>query len=367
MGYLSASVATLVKGPLGLIIPLLVLVVFMIWIGKVRHFLNKNTLFGLFVSLIPISIWAYGVVVVQGSDFLTKDILGMHVIQRATDAFHHKVPFYYYFVILPITFLPWTGFMASIQFKRLFNASVIKQTVANRKQHGSYAFLVSASISIFALLSLMSGKVAIYVLPILPFLSFLVAHKVLADGKGAQRGWIAVSFLLSLIGIGALFTLPNAQGNILQVGIILGSVLLLLTAIQIWRFRHENPRYLFAVMVVGLTFWVVSQFTTTFAALDGQLSPRNHANIIKEYASEGYVPMSFNTYPGIFTFYAGQNLFETNEIATLLEEVKTHEKVVLATMKNDWERHPILGSLFTVIFEQNITGGGGVYIIALMD
>ncbi|OUS05384.1 hypothetical protein A9Q96_11575 [Rhodobacterales bacterium 52_120_T64] len=367
LGYLAASIATLVKGPLGVIIPLLVLVVFLVWIGKARRFLSTNTLLGLLVSLIPIGIWAYGVVVVQGSDFLTQDILGMHVVQRATNAFHHKEPFYYYFVILPVTFLPWTGFVASVQFKRLFSASVSKSTVANRKQHGSYAFLISASVTILALLSLMSGKVAIYVLPILPFLSFLVAHKVLVDGKGAQRGWIAVSLLLCAVGIGALFTLPNVQNITLQFGIILGSVLLLLTAIQIWRFRHENPRRLLGVMLIGLTLWVVSQFTTTFTALDGQLSPRDHASVIKEYASEGYEPMSFKTYPGIFTFYAGQNLFETDEIATLLEEVNAAEKVVLAITKSSWEKHPILGGLFTVVFEQNISGGGGVYLVALKD
>ena len=362
LGFFYAGIGTLVKGPLALAFPLLTIVVFLAWTSRFRRFLTLHTLLGLLAFVAPVLAWFGGVILVQGQAFLSETVLGTQIMERATNAFHHKEPVRYYFMILPLAFLPWTGFIAALPFNSLRPA-----LIKTRKSAGPVAFLTLGALSMFVLLSSLSGKVAIYVMPILPLLALLLANGLFTGPKRAARGWIGVALLLVSIAVALLFTLSTFTSMLPQIGMTIGSLALLIGALASWRYRHGPAHTLLPIMALTASIWVIAISVTVLPTFDHKSSPRDHAVAMRSYAEAGYAPMSFKTYPGIFTYYLGQNLFETDNIATLTQKIETSERVVLVMLRDDWAENLALETQFEIVFEQNIAGGGGDYIVAIKD
>lgn len=362
LGYFYAGIGTLIKGPLALAFPLLMTLVFLAWTGTFRRFLTVKTLLGLFGFVAPVLVWFGGVIFVQGQSFLSDTVLGTQIMERATNAFHHKEPVHYYFLILPLAFVPWTGFAAALPFGKLKAA-----LFSTRQSHGAVAYLTLGALSIFVLLSALSGKVAIYVMPILPLLAILIGNSLFTSPTRAARGWLGVALFLAGLGIALLFTLPSFTSALPQIGMVISVFALLIGAFASLRLRHGPPHILLPVLAIIASIWVMAISITVLPTLDDKSSPRDHAQAMQSYASQGYTPISYKTYPGIFTYYLGQNLFETDDIAALTRRIEANETVVLVMLSDDWAANPALHATFNIVFEQNIAGGGGDYIVAIKD
>lgn len=102
-----AGVATLIKGPVGLILPLLVLAIFHAvsrqWsaIGRLFHPLNA---LAYVVVVLP---WFLGVTL-HHPDFPDYGLVQESFKRFTTGQFHRKGPAYYYALVMPATFLPWS-------------------------------------------------------------------------------------------------------------------------------------------------------------------------------------------------------------------------------------------------------------------
>lgn len=102
-----AGVATLIKGPVGLIVPLLVLGIFHAvsgqWSALRRLFHPLNALV-YFVVVLP---WFLGVSM-HHPDFPDYGLVQESFKRFTTGQFHRKGPAYYYGLVMPATFLPWS-------------------------------------------------------------------------------------------------------------------------------------------------------------------------------------------------------------------------------------------------------------------
>lgn len=102
-----AGVATLIKGPVGLIVPLLVLAVFHAslsqWsaLGRLFHPLNA------LVYVAVVLPWFVGVTL-HHPDFPDYGLVQESFKRFTTGQFHRKGPAYYYSLVMPATFLPWS-------------------------------------------------------------------------------------------------------------------------------------------------------------------------------------------------------------------------------------------------------------------
>ncbi len=102
-----AGTATLVKGPVGLVLPILVLTVFNYFDGRKganRRLLSwKNFL----ISLVVIMPWFVGVSILH-PDFVYYGLVKETFLRFTTNSFHRSGPFYYYIPVLFGTFLFWS-------------------------------------------------------------------------------------------------------------------------------------------------------------------------------------------------------------------------------------------------------------------
>ena len=106
-GAVAAGFATLVKGPIGFLIPGLVLFVFHRYLGRrglLRRFFAPLNLLVFFVVVLP---WFVGLSLVH-RDFAYYGLVEESFNRFTTTEFHRSKPFYFYGIIVVGMFLPWS-------------------------------------------------------------------------------------------------------------------------------------------------------------------------------------------------------------------------------------------------------------------
>ena len=116
--YGAAALAVVTKGPVGIVLPGLILLLFI----AIRWFTKKDNddysldkdiklLFnplGIFLFIILASPWYIAMYSIHGQEFISG-FLGLHNMERALVSEHPKFNvWYYYLIIVPLALLPWT-------------------------------------------------------------------------------------------------------------------------------------------------------------------------------------------------------------------------------------------------------------------
>ncbi|MGE4553927.1 MAG: ArnT family glycosyltransferase, partial [Desulfovibrionaceae bacterium] len=161
-----AGLATLIKGPLGLVFPILAAAIFWLWRGQPRRLATRAMGLGWLACLALLLAWLIGAWAREGGEFL-RVVFVQQIFERATNTFHHKEGPWYYFLALPAAFLPWTAALGGLPWRRFARLGGVASRTRRDPAAAGRAFLWIAWVSAFGLLSLLSGKVFIYVLPLL--------------------------------------------------------------------------------------------------------------------------------------------------------------------------------------------------------
>ena len=355
--FLLAGVATLVKGPLGFLFPLVTATLYLAWKGELRKLFTRQMGVGLAAMLAMLAAWVAGVILAEGPDFLINTVLGKHIIQRATHTFHHREPLQYYFIALPLAWLPWTLFLFVTPVRKILSASRWGELWAARRTAGPTAFLWIMAVSIFAFLSSLSGKVLIYILPMFPPLAILTAHGLFRlDKCRTARFWALVAGLWAVLGLGLIVAGDLLPFPVPMRGLGLSACVLLAGGGAIFLASRTSSRAGLLCTVLALTAWLYPVGLLVAPSLDDAMSPKRQALIIGEYADKGYAPMAFKIYSGIFTWYAGHDLAETSDPEKLQAWVDNHDKAVLSIRKRHWDEWKDRPENLTVLDEQNVAG-----------
>ena len=174
--YFFMALATLAKGLIGVVLPALLLVSFMVVRRDWRLLTDAKLPLGIAIFLLVVAPWFYLVTRATGGKWLT-DFLYIHHFQRYTAGAGHRQPFYYYFTTLPVDFLPWTIFAISALSAYRLDRSI--------KDRPASLFLVLWFSVVFLFFTLSDTKRDLYLLPLLPTLALSVAKYLdnLADGR----------------------------------------------------------------------------------------------------------------------------------------------------------------------------------------
>ncbi|MDD6210939.1 MAG: glycosyl transferase [Bacteroidales bacterium] len=151
------------KGPIGLLIPLVSIITY---IAVKRDWRQLGRCFGWrqFMLLITLClIWFLFIYWEGGKDYL-HNILFRQTIGRGINSFHHKAPFYYYLQTMIYTFAPWSLVYIVLLWFGYYR---------NRFVSDVECFFLSVILSSLVLLSVISAKIDIYLLPIYPFVVYL--------------------------------------------------------------------------------------------------------------------------------------------------------------------------------------------------
>lgn len=109
LAYACAGVAVLVKGPVGLVLPGMILAAYLLGPGERRRLKLLFHPAGLAVFALIAVPWYLAMYHLHGTAYM-EQFLGLHNYVRATVSEHPRSNVWYYYLLLwPVMFLPWTG------------------------------------------------------------------------------------------------------------------------------------------------------------------------------------------------------------------------------------------------------------------
>lgn len=175
--------AVFTKGPLGLLIPLFATFVFLFLMHRWRdagRLWNWRTWVVLGVGCLG---WLFMTYYESGGDYL-YNLVYHQTVGRGIHSFHHAHPFYYYLISLWYEWLPWS---------LLCVGSMIWALLRKPHMEEVYKFFFCIVVATLFLLSCVSSKLQIYLLPAFPFVIYLTA-RLIETGEGGR--WISWSLAI---------------------------------------------------------------------------------------------------------------------------------------------------------------------------
>jgi 4-amino-4-deoxy-L-arabinose transferase-like glycosyltransferase len=179
VGAAFLGLATLAKGPLGVLLPGLVVLAYLIAAREWRFLRELLSPAAIAAFLIVAAPWYVLILLDQGHAFVDVFLLN-HNLQRFTSTIHrHPGPPYYYVPLVLAGLFPWTGLVLPGL-----------AALAPRRSRSDRFVLVWLLIP-FVFFSLAGSKLPGYVLPCLPPLAILMgrAAALLVEGRGPDAKW----------------------------------------------------------------------------------------------------------------------------------------------------------------------------------
>ena len=179
--------ALFTKGPFGVMIPVAAILVFLLAKGRLRTVGRYLGWRFWLVLLVLCGAW-FGCVYAEGGRAYLDNLLFNQTVNRAVDSFSHKKGFFFYFETFGFAFAPWC-----LLYVVMLVTGVWKRWVRTDAER----FFLTVFCTTLAMLSCISAKLEIYLLPAYPFLAYFSVMMLqrLEDGR-RWNGWFSVPVLL---------------------------------------------------------------------------------------------------------------------------------------------------------------------------
>jgi 4-amino-4-deoxy-L-arabinose transferase-like glycosyltransferase len=163
--YASSGFAVLAKGPVGALLPAMIISLFLLLRKRVNFLKEFLSLGGILLFIVIAAPW-YILILFRNSDYGSYFFIQQNLMNFLSSEARHSGPFYYYFPVILGGFFPWSCFLPLALF-RSFRDGLMKGDEA-------VAFLLIWSLVVFLFFSAASSKLATYLLPMFPAVSCLV-------------------------------------------------------------------------------------------------------------------------------------------------------------------------------------------------
>lgn len=181
--HASLGLAVLTKGPVGLLVPLLGIASFLAWERRLRDLPRALPWWGLVLSIGPGLAWIAAAVALAPAGFFGEAVVE-NLVGRFFSGTAHARPFYYYAWQFPVETLPWILLAPAAVWAartQVFAAD------AGAEERRAWRFLLAWIGATLLFFSLSSGKRGLYLLPLLPATSLLLADALGRWVESARR------------------------------------------------------------------------------------------------------------------------------------------------------------------------------------
>lgn len=291
--YLWLALAVLTKGPVGIILPGIVITVFLTIQRKLSEFSKMRVFSGMLLFITIALPWYMLMYFQHGTEFL-RTFFGVHNYLRATVSEHPKDNvFYYYVVVFILSTLPWTGFAAGGLYYGIKNA----------RQDVKSAFCIIWVAVYFFFYSLMATKYLTYTFPMLFPVAVLTADFIdkLIDLTIKKDKYLFVTpvVLLGAVFIGASFKYLANRWLLISSSILV-SILLGVAVYLLWK---NNPSKIFIKAACCVTACYLAIAGTLFPAIAESRSGKGLADLLVPFYN--YKIGMYQSYSTSAVFYSG--------------------------------------------------------------
>ncbi len=294
--YGGAALATMTKGLIGIAIPGMVIVGWLLILQNWRMLKPLYLPSGTALFLLIAAPW-HLLVAQANPEFLNFYFIHEHLLRYTTEIHHHNKPVWFFIPVLLGGFLPWTAFVIqAVRHHLAFSWRL-------RHHHQETIFLMVWIGLVFLFFSVSQSKLITYILPVFPPLALLVGHYLASSGErrepvGVQIGDAAFVIIAALM-IGGLLLLPRfhapidprafANEQYDAITVILAGMLVT------WIVRRARGfRWAFVVLSIS-TACVLAVMNGGFALFDTR-SVKTLAGTLKPHLRPGDEVVSYRTY-----------------------------------------------------------------------
>ncbi|MGK7943951.1 MAG: ArnT family glycosyltransferase [Microcystaceae cyanobacterium] len=258
--YIITGLAVLTKGPVGFVLPGMIILAFLFYVGNWQKvlFQEMGLVWGTLIFLAVTVPW-YILVIVENGQAYIDSFFGYHNFERFTSVVNgHSAPWYFYFIIVLGMFAPWSIYLPLSMIRLRLGKRDFWQQQPRQSQLGLFAFWWFTVIFVF--FSVAVTKLPSYTLPLIPAAAYLVTLTWSQEFSWATGSYrpkqtrflsISIGFnllLLIALSIGSL-ALPKLIGTdsaMDQLSSLLGQSPLPLVSASIW----------LITAILSLFFWL---------------------------------------------------------------------------------------------------------------
>lgn len=243
LGYFAGAAAFLSKGLIGVLIPGMILLPWLLYTKQWEKIPSLLNPFAILLFILLVSPWLYAVQL-KYPQFLHYFFIDQQFSRFSSKDFNNKQPWCFYLLILFVSYLPWI-------FASRFQS--IKTVFQNYKQSTLLALLIWWFISVTVFFSIPPSKLAGYILPAVPplaiFLALVINQVIESDYKTKLQVWGLPIFIM-FVGICITATphfirahQPFFQNQALFICTI-GALLIMLPLALVWLYKNQKLNYL---------------------------------------------------------------------------------------------------------------------------
>ncbi|WP_449416342.1 ArnT family glycosyltransferase [Phormidium nigroviride] len=172
--YISIALAILSKGPVGIVLPVIIIGSFTLYLGNIREIWQEmRPLRGILIILAISLPWFILVTLANGEAYIDS-FFGYHNFQRFTQVVNrHGAPWYFYFLVVLVGFAPWSIYLPCAIARLRFWQRSYWCRQPRKAQLGLFVLCWFACI--FGFFTVAVTKLPSYVLPLMPAGAILVA------------------------------------------------------------------------------------------------------------------------------------------------------------------------------------------------
>lgn len=353
---LTMALAVLAKGAVGLLLPMTILTLFLLWERRVHLLWDRRLLWGVVLFSLVALPW-YVAVGIETKGAFIRGFFWKHHVERFQEPMEgHAGSVVFHPLVFLVTFAPWSAFLGATVWASTGRRMALdwSTTSATGVSAASAYRLLWCWIGVwFLFFSLAGTKLPNYTLPAFPAFALLTARFLTrwADGQIALRGLMVLGFVLcSLIGAAIIAGLIVAAGKIPQIHlegrtfpelsllVPLGFVLLVAGALSAW-LANGQQRWAAVVFVA-----VASVITVAGLAAWGPGTVARHrapyalAQAVLHHQVEDEVEIAcLDFYQPSLVWYTQRHIARLDSSRAAIDHLHSVKQTYLVTPRGTWE------------------------------
>lgn len=300
--YLGAALAVLTKGPIGILLPGLIITLFLLIKRDFKALRSMKIISGSMLFLIIALPWYSTMIVLHGKNFIDV-FFGTHNFLRATVSEHPKDNvFYFYTVVAILALFPWVGFIPEF----------IKKITTNKleilRMNSKILFLILWVSCVFVFFQLIATKYLSYTYPLV-FPSALLLGKYFADNRAIikyNRAIIWNSFFYVFIMLSGGWCFQNKLISLNSLYFLVGGIGVLLIG-NLYLFFQGNKKTNIIAIAVSAYLLNLILINNICLPLAQNRSAKNIAQEIQSLTDNKEVYV-YGNYPTSAVFYSGKKI-----------------------------------------------------------
>ena len=356
VAYLCFALATLTKGPVGLILPGFTVLCLLLLTRRWRELRNMHLVSGGLLVAVVIIPWLL-LLHVKGEDQWLKDFIWIHNIRNyALKPIGHIRPFHYYLWNLPPDFLPWTILLPG--------ALIYYYPWRERLQQPVTLALLCWFAVIFIFFSISKSKIAYYLLPLLPSLALFAGsylNNLFSEEEPREIHWKCTALLLYVLaalmlagGIALPFVSHRVEPDLFLWALAAALILSIGSVGMILLLKKKKIELSFWVLIAVFASAVCISGIGLLPHLDRYKSPRAMGEFIqREISAKAPVYIYQNTMSD-FNYYAHRETIPVLRSMEALEQVSLQgQETYLLISERDLKKVR-LGLLQSIVTERQV-------------